>query len=83
MSPVNFLLALNFLIINVIYGLEDLNCVMVTEHILYFDLKGHFWVMRSVYKTSCCFCLATVVLIPFAVFGSGLVRLMSVRPVTV
>ena len=49
MSPVNFLLALNFLIINVIYGLEDLNCVMVTEQVLYFDLKGHFWVMRSVY----------------------------------
>ena len=22
---------------------------MVTEHVLYFDLKGHFWVMRSVY----------------------------------
>ena len=47
---------------------------MVTEHVLYFDLKGHF---------SCCFCLATVVLIPFVIFGSGLVWLMSVRPVTV
>ena len=56
---------------------------MVTEHVLYFDLKGHFWIMCSVYKTSCCFCLATVVLIPFVVFVSGLVWFMSVLPVTV
>ena len=30
-------------------------------------------------KTSCCFCSATVVNIPFVAFGSGLVLLISVR----
>ena len=54
---------------------------MVTEHALYFDLKGHFCVTRS--QTSCCFCLVTVVHMPFVVFCSDLVWLMSVRPVTV
>ena len=41
-------------------------------------MKGH-----SIYMTSCCFCLATVVLMPFVAFCSGLVWLISVCLVTV
>ena len=32
----------------------------------------------SIYLTSCCFCLATVVLMPFVAIGSGFVWLISV-----
>ena len=45
--PANFLLALIFLLLMSFMVWRI--CVMVTEHVLYFDLKGHFWVMRSVY----------------------------------
>ena len=77
-SPVNFLLALNFLIINVIYGLEDLRDALNMFCILISKVISGLCVLSS-----CCFCLATVVLIPFVIFGSGLVWLMSGRPVTV
>ena len=57
---------------------------MVTEHVLYFDLKGHFWVLSA-------FCLLDLLLFlfseclsyAFVVFGLGLVWLMSVLPMTV
>ena len=50
---------------------------MVTEHALYFDLKGHFCVTRS--QTSCCFCLATVVHMPFVVFWLALCGIIYFR----
>ena len=64
------------------YHLEDLRDSQSTKqcaklsHVLYFDLKG-----RSIYMTL--FCLATVVLMPFVAFCSGLVWLISVCLVTV
>ena len=61
------------------YDLEDLRDSHWTMPcVLYFDLKGH-----SIYMTSCRFCLATVVLMPFVAFCSGLVWLISVCLVTV
>ena len=66
------------------YDLEELCASHWTKpcaklsHVLYFYLKGH-----SIYMTSCCFCLATVVLMPFVAFCSGLVWLISVCLVTV
>ena len=55
-------------------------CAIVTEQspVLYFDLK-----CLSIYMTSCCFYLATVVLMPFVAFCSGLVWLILVCLVTV
>ena len=48
-----------------------------------FGRSIYFWVLCSIYLTSCCFCLATVVLMPFVAFGSGFVWLISVCLVTV
>ena len=49
-----------------------------------------FWILISkvisgcsIYLTSCCFCLATVVLMPFVAIGSGFVWLISVCLATV
>ena len=58
---------------------------LLMSHVLYFDLKGHAWVlcMCSIYLTSCCFSLATVVLMPFVAIGSGFVWLISVCLATV
>ena len=39
--------------------------------------------ISKVILTSCCFCLATVVLMPFVAFSLGLVWFISVRVVTV
>ena len=39
--------------------------------------------LSPVYLTFCCFCLATIVLMPVEAFYLGLVLLASVRPVTV
>ena len=63
--------------------LELTDALWPLSHVLYFDLKGHSGVMRSVYYNSCCFCLATAVLMYFVAFGSGLVWLISADPVTV
>ena len=74
MLPVNFLFALDFILM--IWRIW----AIVTEqsHVLYFDLKGH-----SIYMTSRCFSLTTVVLMPFVAFCLGLVWLISVCLVTV
>ena len=63
---------------------------MVTEHVLYFDLKGHFWVLNAFCLLDLLFirpfCLASqasVFLLPFVVFGLSLVWLMSVLPMIV
>ena len=60
------------------YDLEDLRDSHWTKPVLYFDLK-----CLSIYMTSYCFYLATVVLMPFVAFCSGLVWLISVCVVTV
>ena len=52
---------------------------MQLSHVLYFDIKGHFWVTSAAFIA----CSATVVLIPVEAFYLGLVWLVSVRPVTV
>ena len=52
---------------------------MQLSHVLYFDIKGHFWVTSAAFIA----CSATVVLIPVESFYLGLVWLVSVRPVTV
>ena len=56
---------------------------ILMSHVLYSDLKGHFWVLCSIYLTSCCLCLATVVLMLFLAIGSGFVWLILVCLATV
>ena len=52
---------------------------MRLSQVLYFDIKGHFWVTGAAFIAGS----ATVVLIPVAAVYLGLVWLVSVHPVTV
>ena len=49
------------------------------DYVLYFDIKGHFWVTSAAFIA----CSATVVLAPVEAFYLCLVWLVLVRPVTV